>query len=483
MPGQHRLDRGAVHQAVGGVERVQADQHFKFPGEVRRRGAVAVVPCIEGPRRGQPSPGCLSDLWGHLVHAVSLSLLDRHGADLHRGDTGGVQIAVLGPLQVRDAETVIEIAGARLRSLLTVLALEAPRPVSGSALVDAVWGDSPPSEQANALQSLVSRLRRTLGDAGLIQQSPAGYRLAVAPDDIDIHRFDQLTRCGGEALRAGDPHTAADRLTEALQLWRGDPVEVAESGHARLVGLEDALLEARADLIESQLSLGAAAAVIVEVEALVTHHPLRERFVGLLVTALSAAGRQADALAAYERARVRLADELGIDPSPELQATYLNVLRGESAHDPTAAPARRNLRASLTSFVGRDEQLAQIAALLASTRLVTLVGPGGAGKTRLAGEAAAAIAPGSADVVWLAELAPVTDPSDVAQTVLGSLGLREAVLLERAGAMTPRDAIGRLIDALADSSAVLVLDNCEHLIDAAAHLADQMLARCRDCES
>jgi len=392
---------------------------------------------------------------------------------------------VLGPLEVGDGPSVIEISGARLRVLLNVLALDAPHAVPPSILIDALWGDEPPVDQTNALQSLVSRLRRALGDSELVQQSAAGYRLVLETDDIDVHRFRRLARAGRDAVRGGDPTKARELLTEALALWRGEPTDLTDlagsgQAHAVLARLEEQHLDARADLAEAQLALGLAEDVVADLEGLVVAYPLRERFATLLIQALYAAGRQADALARYERARATLADQLGVDPSAELKAAHLSVLRGEPAAAPTAPVRRNNLRATLTSFVGRDEQLVQIGNLLSQSRLVTLVGPGGAGKTRLAGEVASTLAANATDGVWLAELAPVTDPADVPQTVLGSLGLRETILLERAGAMTPRDATTRLIDALASRTAVLVLDNCEHLIDAAAHLADQLLAQCPD---
>jgi predicted ATPase/DNA-binding SARP family transcriptional activator len=390
-----------------------------------------------------------------------------------------VKIGVLGPLEVHGASAPIEISGGRLRLLLTVLAVDAPRAVSASALSEALWGEESPADQANALQSLVSRLRKALGDPDLIQQSAAGYRLNLPAADVDLHHFNQLARTGREALRRDDPHAAHDVLIEALGLWRGQPVELAESGYggALLARLDEQVLDARADLIAAQLALGMAADVVAELEGLVAANPLRQRFAVLLVRALHGAGRQGEALASYERTKTVLADELGIDPGAELRAAHLDVLRDEL---PTAAPTARhtNLRAALTTFVGRDEQLIQIGNLLSNGRLITLVGPGGAGKTRLASAAATAIAEEAVDGVWIAELAPVTDPADVPQTVLGALGLRDAMLLEHNNAMTPRDAMTRLVDALAHRSAVLVLDNCEHLIDAAAGLADQLLSRC-----
>ncbi|HEY3633228.1 MAG TPA: BTAD domain-containing putative transcriptional regulator, partial [Jatrophihabitantaceae bacterium] len=395
-----------------------------------------------------------------------------------------MQIAILGPLEVRDGDAggSIEVAGSRLRSLLIRLALDAGRPVSAAALVDAVWGDQPPAEAANALQSLVSRLRRTLGGAATVGQSPTGYRLAIEPEDVDAARFEQLARDGATALRMGKQSKAADTLRQALALWRGPAladVDGAAFAVATINRLEDVRLSAAQDRIEADLALGHAADVIAELDTLAEQHPLDERLAGLQLSALAATGRSADALAGYERIRARLADELGIDPSAELQAVHLAVLRGETAQPTTPQRApRTNLRAQLTSFVGRDEEVARIGKLLGESRLVTLAGPGGAGKTRLAIEAGSTLVEGIPDGIWFVELASVTDAVDVPQTVLGSLGLRESLVIDQPAKLSARDATGRLLEALLDKRSVLVFDNCEHLIDAAAQLADQLLAAC-----
>ncbi len=379
---------------------------------------------------------------------------------------------MLGPLAVRDASGApVEVAGARLRSLLTRLALDAGRAVSVSALVDAVWGDDPPVDAANALQALVSRLRRALGDAATITQSTAGYRLAVEPDAVDASRFEQLVAAGGRSLRAGDLVEASSALQQALELWRGpmtaDPSTVTRFERLRLTAMVD-----RATV---HVALGDAEQALPDLAALHEEHALDERVAATLVAALAAAGRQADALRVYELTRHRLADELGVDPGAELRAAHLAVLRGET--DDKVPHRRTNLRAQLTSFVGRDEELARVAKVLDENRLVTIVGPGGAGKTRLACEAGARLV--AADGVWLVELAAVTDGADVAQVVLGALGLREKHLLDRRSAATATlDAETRLVDVLADKSAVIVLDNCEHVIDASARLAEYLLGRC-----
>ncbi len=394
-----------------------------------------------------------------------------------------MQVGILGPLEVRDSSgRLVDVAGTRLRALLVRLALDAGRPVSVANLVDAVWGDRPPADEANALQTLVSRLRRALGDADSVVQSPAGYRLVLDRDDLDANRFERAAADGASALRAGDPATASTLLSEAVALWRGPAlVEVGEFATPSITRLHDLRLAVQLDRIDADLALGRSGAAAAELDALAGEHPLHERVAALLMTALARGGRAADALQVYERVRARLAEELGVDPSPELQAVHLAVLRGElasGAGERSQAP-RSNLKAQLTSFVGREDEVARIGKSLEANRLVTIVGPGGAGKTRLASEAAARIVDGAPDGVWLVELAPVTDPADLPQTVLGSLGLREAPhLLDRRNQMSNVDATTRLLEALADKRTVIVLDNCEHLVEASATLSDHLLSHC-----
>jgi predicted ATPase/DNA-binding SARP family transcriptional activator len=410
-----------------------------------------------------------------------------------------VRIAVLGPLEVSTSDGVIDVAGTRLRTLLIRLAMAAPGPVPVSALVEAVWGADPPAEPANALQSLVSRLRRVLNGAESVQQVSGGYRLQIRADDLDLRRFERLARAGRESLQASRFDVAAATLREALGLWRGDALDAAiENDVALRARLQEQHLGALADRIEADLALGRSDELIAELDQLVATHPLRERLTLLLLQALAGSGRVPEALATYDQARVTLADELGIDPSPVLQAAHLALLRGEplvaaravaspGAGAPAATDAvldepephsRSNLRAQLTSFVGREEDVRRIAKMLGDGRLVTLVGPGGAGKTRLATESVSRLVDPQADRAWLAELAPVSDPGDVPQVVLGALGLRDSTLIDRPGDGRAPDAIGRLVDFFGDRECVLVLDNCEHLIDAAAALTDELLARC-----
>jgi predicted ATPase len=251
-------------------------------------------------------------------------------------------------------------------------------------------------------------------------------------------------------------------------------VATARFAAAAVARLEELRLGALEDRIDADLATGGHDAVLAELDELVTEHPLRERLCGQLMRALAAAGRQADALAAYQRLRRLLAEDLGIDPSEELQAVHLEVLRGEAA---PAAPPRTNLRAQITSFVGRDDDLARITGALADARLVTLTGPGGAGKTRLAGEAAARLLERMPGGVWMVELGSVTSPDDLPQALLSLFGAREIGLLAPLGA-TAVAPLERLEEAIGGKRLLLVMDNCEHLVAAVAALVDRLLGRC-----
>ncbi|HTC70573.1 MAG TPA: BTAD domain-containing putative transcriptional regulator, partial [Acidothermaceae bacterium] len=369
---------------------------------------------------------------------------------------------------------------------------DVPRSVSQPTLVEALWGEEPPLDPSNALQSLVSRLRRALGDADLLVQVPGGYRLSLERDDVDAHRFAEAAKSGRDALRGGRVDEAVGLLGDALAIWHGPTPEGwgdTTDSAAHQARLCEQRLDVTADLIEAEIALGRHSDVVAELESLTAQFPLRERFVGLLMRALAGAGRQAEALARYERVRRELADELGVDPSADLQTIQLAVLRGElgsgaASDDLTRSHEyvrRSNVKTALTSFVGRDDEVERIGKLLDEVRLVTLVGPGGAGKTRLATVAVTAILERVPDGVWLAELAPVTDPADVPSAVLDAFGLRDATLVDRnrpTGSVSRRDVTSRLIEVLSGRNTVLVLDNCEHVLDAAARLADDLLAQC-----
>ncbi|GGM31891.1 SARP family transcriptional regulator [Dactylosporangium sucinum] len=358
-----------------------------------------------------------------------------------------MDIRLLGPLEVRDREgRTIDIGGARLRLLLILLALEPGKVVTAGRLIDGIWGDQPPAGAGNALQSLVSRLRRLLPD-GVLHARPAGYLLDVDPDDVDCFRFERQPQAAGE-------------------LWRG--TALADAGDAPWA------TSWRVRFDELRLTVAEAGTPdIPELEALAAAHPHRERIAGLLMRALHQQGRTPEALMVFERYRRRLADELGTDPAPSLARLHLELLRaGEPA-------VQGNLRTPLTSFVGRDVEVRNLARTVASNRLVTLVGPGGAGKTRLSLEAGRALAPAPPDGVWLVELAPVTAPADVVQAVWAALGMRDPAGGAAPGLLAAgrdgSDSTGRLCNALALRRLTIVLDNCEHVVAAAAELADRLL--------
>ncbi|WP_433416730.1 BTAD domain-containing putative transcriptional regulator [Microtetraspora malaysiensis] len=373
-----------------------------------------------------------------------------------------MRVGILGPLRVSAGE----IKGARLRALLVRLALDAGRVVTTGRLIDDLWEDDPPENPVAALQSLVSRLRRQVG--GLVSH-PSGYRLDA---EVDAALFENLAAGGRRALRGGDPLAAADLLREALALWRGEPLADAAGSRfaiAAVTRLEEIRLRALGDRIEADLAAGVpGAALVAELRDLVTEHPLREPYHVLLIRALLAAGRRAEALAAYERVRLLLAEELGVDPGDDLRAAHRLALGG--GREPMRT-RRDNLPARFTTFVGRADDVRRVGGLLERHRLVTLTGTGGAGKTRLAIEVAAGVTedavnreseaesgPGEAslfpDGVWLVELAPVG--ADAVSAVVSN-------------------TVGP-ISELAERRMLLVLDNCEHVVEAAAELVEQVLA-------
>ncbi|GAB1640520.1 AfsR/SARP family transcriptional regulator [Krasilnikovia sp. MM14-A1259] len=433
-----------------------------------------------------------------------------------------IEVALLGEMRVTRDGAPVEVPGARLRGLLTRLALAGGAAVDAAVLTDALWPQERPADPGNALQSLVSRLRRVLGAAGSVAQAAGGYRLVVTADDVDAVRFERLAQAGRTRLRAGEPDPAATLLVQAVALWRG-PVaaEAAAVAPGVAVRLGQAAVETAADLAEADLALGRHAEAAARLAAVLAEEPLHERVAGLLMDALAGLGRQAEALAVYDRIRRDLADRLGADPGAALRERHLQILRGAGAGSagpdrppvpaapspgpPAAvgagppavaspalspgvaaavaagAPPVGNLPEPLTSFVGRDEDLARIDALLRAGRLVTVLGPGGAGKTRLALEAARRNRGTWADGTWLVDLAAVTEPGKVAAAVVSALGLRGGALFEQGPARPAaegRDDLGLLAERLAGRECLLVVDNCEHLIEPAAQVTTALLVRC-----
>ncbi|MFI8187800.1 AfsR/SARP family transcriptional regulator [Streptomyces sp. NPDC085946] len=418
-----------------------------------------------------------------------------------------VRYRILGTTRaLRPDGTAVPLGGARLRALLTVLALRAGRAVPVGLLVDEVWDGAPPADAPGAVQALVGRLRRALG-ADAVVSADGGYRLTAASDDVDLHRFERLAGEGLRALADGDPAKAAAVLDDALALWSGPALADLPDRTAEAARCETRRLDVLRARHAAALALGHAGQSLPELTALCDGHPLDEPLQVLRLRALRDAGRTAEALAAYEDVRRLLADRLGTDPGPDLRALHAELLEPGAGRQPgssasaarepapeapgsaertggrTAAPG--NLRARLTSFVGREADIEAIRADLAAARLVTLLGPGGAGKTRLSQEAAESVRAAVPDGVWLAELAPVDDPGAVPEAVLTAVGARETVLygagaegMRHAVAERNDDPVERLAEHCGRRRMLLILDNCEHVVDAAARLAEALLERC-----
>lgn len=367
---------------------------------------------------------------------------------------------LLGPFRVLDdLGAEVQPSAPKVRALLALLLLNCGHPVSADRIADTLWGDEPPRSAANLVHGYVRDLRRRFGIQG-ISTVTGGYRLDVPRGSVDALRFEDLV----QARRYGD----------ALALWRGAALlEWAEQPWARAIATR--LEEERLVALESRLTLdidaGFASLVIGEIGALVEEHPLRERLRVLLVRALYAAGRQAEALQAYAQARRYLVDEVGLEPGAELRAVEAAVL----AQDPTLLPAPPRPAAApplpVTPLVGRERELATVRRALTVARLVTLAGPGGVGKTRLVVELLAA--PSSrAGAVWFVELANVSDDADVSPAVARALQLAES----------PGHEIDLVCDYLSRRRGLLVLDTCEHVVSGAAELATALLARCADLQ-
>ncbi len=396
-----------------------------------------------------------------------------------------MEVRFFGEFEAVEGGVPVPVRGVKQRTVLALLALQRGKPVSADRLIDALWGDGQVANPVNALQAQIGQLRRTLGATAIVT-SDAGYALDIGPDDVDAARFEQLVAKGRCLLEEGEMALASTALGEALRLRRGEPLaEFAYAGFAdaertRLAELTLVASETRA---EADLALGRHGELVGELEALCREYPLRERLWELLMLALYRAGRQAEALRAYTEARDRLVDELGIDPGPALRELEARILAqdpslaaaGPAGLEAVPAPmATGNLREQLSSFVGRAGELEELSGAVRSSRLVTLVGPGGVGKTRLAVEAAATLRQEHRDGVWLVEFASVTGPDGVAPAVAGALGAAVAGLV---GPPSPDSTVELIVRFLAGRSLLVVFDNCEHVIGQAAVLAERLAGR------
>ncbi|MFI6388941.1 AfsR/SARP family transcriptional regulator [Nonomuraea sp. NPDC050540] len=429
-----------------------------------------------------------------------------------------MRFGVLGPLSVwADDGEPVRVPELKVRALLADLLVHEGRPVPADRLADDLWGEDLPGNPANTLQTKISQLRRVVG-RDLVQYEPAGYVLR-APD-VDALAFARLlTRARAE----DDPRARAALLADALSLWRGPAYadfrdeEFARTAAARL---DEQRLTALEEHAEVRLALGEHTRLADELSEPVAGHPLRERLRAVHLRALYRAGRQTEALAGYTALRERLADELGVDPGPELVELYQSILRQDPALAPAPTPAtssarpRTNLPTPLTALIGREAAVTEVRTLLGDvdagssgdagsfgdagssgdagpsggvessggvgssggagssggvggSRLVTLTGPGGVGKTRLA------LAAASRENAWLVELAGLSadDPAAVAEVVADVLDVRDEAVARSGRAALPE----RLADALSGRELLLVLDNCEHLVEPVAELVNLLL--------
>ena len=363
---------------------------------------------------------------------------------------------------------VADVGGSKRQALLAMLALRDGRVVDVDALVDGLWGEQLPSAPRNALHHHIARLRAALGEAA-IAGSADGYSLNDA--DVDVVRFEELLAETRGALRDGDVRAAADAVAAALDLWRGSALQ-GLTGTPRFDAEARRLEALRVDALEEQfevaLALGEHRELVAALRSAVAGNSFRERLWGQLMLALYRSGQQADALEAFQEARRVLADELGLEPGPELRRLQEAIL----AHDPAiaavsaAASRRGNLPAPSTSFVGREDELVKVATLLRRHRQVTLTGPPGVGKSRLAVETARSLEDEFPDGIWLVDFARAGDADDGVRLLAHVVDARGA------------DPLARVASRLRHAAVLLVLDACEHVLDEAARIVSTVLAEC-----
>jgi predicted ATPase/DNA-binding SARP family transcriptional activator len=396
-------------------------------------------------------------------------------------DGEGFQFRLLGPFELVAGGEVIEIGSPKQRLLLAMLVLRANRAVSVDELTEALWDGQPPASVTSTLPSLVSRLRAvlaTVDDGVVLRAADAGYVIELNPRQVDAYRFEELAAAGHRSLDCNDPGSAIASFSAALALWRGVGLAGLEDrcfARAEATRLQEARLRVVERLADAELAAGRPAEALDRLEHHLSMHPLREKAWACRMLALYRLDRQAEALSAYQEIRRLLVSELGVEPGPALRRLEARILRQSPELDAPGItrPVPHNLPTPLSAFLGRARELDELAELLAQTRLLTLAGVGGVGKTRLALELAARVRPRHRDGVWLIELAGIRDPSQIASETLSALGIQAGGL-----GVAPATPAERLCQYFFSREVLLVLDNCEHLVDAVAELVGLILARC-----
>jgi predicted ATPase/DNA-binding SARP family transcriptional activator len=378
--------------------------------------------------------------------------------------------AILGPLEVRDGGRLLEVRGQKERAILGLLIVEAGTVVSSERLVFELWGDEPPDTALPTLRSHVSRLRRALGRENEIVTQRPGYLLDLDSDRVDSFRFEAMADRAGKTSR--DPATAVRLAREALSLWRGRALTDLEEflfAQDEERRLEERRLTTLEVALEAELSLGNHVEIVPELDSLTGRHPYRERFWAQLMLALYRSARAGEALEAYSQAERALGETLGIGPSADLRSLERSIVMEDSALDLSEHSPPNNLAAAWSSFVGRESELVALVDALGGSRVITLTGVGGSGKSRLALECASRVVSLFSDGVFRVELAPIKDPDVVASAV--SLALGEP-------ASHASDPIIALLEYLGDRHLLLLLDNCEHLLTACGDLVSRLVPAC-----
>ncbi|MEN8040994.1 MAG: BTAD domain-containing putative transcriptional regulator [Actinomycetota bacterium] len=378
-----------------------------------------------------------------------------------------MRFSVLGPLVVSDGDATLPLGGLRQRSVLALLLLDAGRIVSADRIVTEIWTEHPPDGARDSLYTYVSNLRGILGKDRIVRVD-GGYRLdLVDGDSIDVEECQDGLDRARRALGA-DPAVAIDLIDSSLECWSGRPYEGFEdlpSVPPEATRLEDAQLSALEDRFDAELRSGGTP-LVSDIEALTRAHPYRERIWALLARSLYRAGRQTEALRTFTRLRRILGEELGLEPSPSITRLEERILVQDPTLEPEAPPPQTNLPTPVSSFIGRVDELIMLGKTVHEHRLVTVIAPGGAGKTRLAMEVAGDLLGSFPDGVWLADLALVSDPESVVQATAAALQIVDSPGV---------DGIDALVSRLRPRSSLIVLDNCEHVVESAGEMAVTLL--------